>query len=63
MCLEYAPFFRSRLAVYLSLLCNYVKVPEGIATWAEALQFEDHRKLNSTFTPPTPLRSIACIVS
>lgn len=54
MCLEYAPFFRSRLAVYLSLLCNYIKTPEGHEGWPEALQFEDHRKLNSTFTPPPP---------
>lgn len=61
MCLEYPPHFRARLAVYLSLLCNFVTAPTSHECWPHALLFEDHRQLNRTLTNPAA-RTAASIV-
>ena len=55
MCLEHPPHFRARLATYLSLLVNDMPPPPPAVSWADVLAFEDHRLLNSTCDPPTPV--------
>ena len=51
MCLEHPPHFRARLVTYLSLLVNNIVPPPGRG-WADVIEFEDHRLLNSTCDPP-----------
>lgn len=53
MCLEHPPHFRARLVTYLSLLVNNIVPPPGRG-WADVIEFEDHRLLNSTCDPPPP---------
>lgn len=54
MCLEHPPHFRARLVTYLSLIVNNM-VPPSDRGWADVIEFEDHRLLNSTCDPsPQP---------